>query len=151
MAVPMANGPPFATLNHVAADLGIPNESEPLRVGISPAKLSNLGEFDTSSSRFVPRACTYKSAPCKRGSVNVRFAPKATELLRCRKTSLCANSGLLERSKTVCEGPSPEKPMHNAQGRPGKCCGGGGHLSTGNPPPKIDEAVFVGYRLNSGC
>jgi hypothetical protein len=30
----MANGPPFATLNHVAADLGIPNESEPLRVGI---------------------------------------------------------------------------------------------------------------------
>src|SRR5215471_3791817 len=37
MAVPMANGPPFATLNHVAADLGIPNESEPLRVGISCA------------------------------------------------------------------------------------------------------------------
>ena len=36
MAVPMANGPPFATLNHVAADLGIPNESEPLRVGIRP-------------------------------------------------------------------------------------------------------------------
>src|SRR6516165_4843821 len=66
---------------------------------LSPAKLSNLGEFDTSSSRFVPRACTHKSAPCKRGSVNVRFAPKATELLRCRKTSLCANSGLLERSK----------------------------------------------------
>jgi hypothetical protein len=30
----MANGPPLATLNHVAADLGIPNESEPLRVGI---------------------------------------------------------------------------------------------------------------------
>src|SRR6516165_1494464 len=59
--------------------------------------------------------------------------------------------GLLERSKTVCEGPSPEKPIHNAQGRPGKCCGGGGYLSTGNPPPKIDEAVFVGYRLNIGC
>jgi len=37
MAVPMANGPPFATLNHVAADLGIPNESEPLRVGINHA------------------------------------------------------------------------------------------------------------------
>src|SRR5215471_16608687 len=34
---------------------------------------------------------THKSAPCKRGSVNVRFAPKATELLRCRKTSLCAD------------------------------------------------------------
>ena len=24
-------------------------------------------------------------------------------------------------------------------------------LSTGNPPPKIDEAVFVEYRLNIGC
>ncbi len=34
---------------------------------------------------------------------------------------------------------------------PGKCCGGGGYLSTGNPPPKIDEAVFVEYRLSSGC
>src|SRR5262245_66336996 len=65
---------------------------------LSPAKLSNLGEFDTSSSRFVPRACTHKPAPCKRGSVNVRFAPKATELLRCRKTSLCANSGLPQQN-----------------------------------------------------
>ena len=36
-------------------------------------------------------------------------------------------------------------------GGPGKCCGGGRYLSTGNPPPKIDEAVFVGYRLNIGC
>ena len=53
---------------------------------------ANFAEFDTSSSRFVPRACTHKSAPCKRGSVTVRFAPKATELLRCRKTSLCADS-----------------------------------------------------------
>src|SRR4029077_20431816 len=27
---------------------------------------------------------------CRRSAVNVRFAPKATELLRCRETSLCA-------------------------------------------------------------
>ena len=33
MAVPMANGPPFATLNHFAADLGIPSESESPRIG----------------------------------------------------------------------------------------------------------------------
>src|SRR5262249_3650533 len=52
---------------------------------------------------YTPRACAHKSAPCKRGSVNVRFAPKATELLRCRKTSPCANFGLLGRTKTVCE------------------------------------------------
>jgi ABC-type uncharacterized transport system substrate-binding protein len=35
MAVPMANDPPFATLNHFAADLGIPNESDLLRIGIN--------------------------------------------------------------------------------------------------------------------
>jgi hypothetical protein len=56
-------------------------------------ELSNFAEFDTSSSRFVPRACPHKSALCKRGSVNVRFAPKATEVLRCRELTRCANSG----------------------------------------------------------
>jgi hypothetical protein len=30
----MANDPPFATLNHVAGDLGIPSESALLRIGI---------------------------------------------------------------------------------------------------------------------
>jgi hypothetical protein len=35
----MANYPPFATLNHFAADLGIPRESKSSRVGIS-TKLS---------------------------------------------------------------------------------------------------------------
>src|SRR6516165_8872427 len=38
-------------------------------------------------------ACTHKSAFCKRDLVNVRFALKATEVLRCRKASLCARSG----------------------------------------------------------
>jgi UDP-glucose 4-epimerase len=33
-AIPMANGPPFATLNHFAADLGLPSESESPRIGI---------------------------------------------------------------------------------------------------------------------
>jgi hypothetical protein len=32
----MANDPPFATLNHFAADLGIPSESDLLRIGITP-------------------------------------------------------------------------------------------------------------------
>jgi len=44
-------------------------------------------------------ACPHKSAFCKRGSVNVRFAPKATEVLRCRKTSLCANKRHMQCSK----------------------------------------------------
>src|ERR1700740_2301066 len=35
--------------------------------------------------------CAHKSAFCKRGSLNVRFAPKATEVLRCRELTLRAN------------------------------------------------------------
>jgi len=46
----------------------------------------------------LTRACTHKSAFCKR-SVNVRFAPKATELLRRGDPPLCAKSGLTHRSK----------------------------------------------------
>jgi hypothetical protein len=34
MAWPMANDPPFATLNHFVADLGIPEESATARFGI---------------------------------------------------------------------------------------------------------------------
>src|SRR5262249_47687976 len=36
---------------------------------------------------------THKPAFCKRGSVNVRFAPKAAEVLRCRELARCANGG----------------------------------------------------------
>src|SRR6516165_2789799 len=62
MAVPMANGPPFATLNHVAADLGIPNESEPLRVGIRcHTHLPSVREIS-------PRAAT-PFQPCDRGDI----------------------------------------------------------------------------------
>src|SRR6266542_1056066 len=35
MARPMANDPPFATLNHVTGDLGIPSESDFPRIGIT--------------------------------------------------------------------------------------------------------------------
>jgi len=42
----MANGPPFATLNHVAADLGIPNESEPLRNLKDPRNIAH--EYSTT-------------------------------------------------------------------------------------------------------
>jgi len=38
----MANHPPFATLNHFAADLGIPSESKSSQVGITiPAAIAN--------------------------------------------------------------------------------------------------------------
>ena len=47
------------------------------------------------------KACNHKSAFCKRGSVNVRFAPKATEVLRCREASPCAKGGLMHRSNSM--------------------------------------------------
>src|SRR5215831_9235793 len=35
---------------------------------------------------------THKSAFCKRGSVNLRFTPKATDVMRCREAPLCAKT-----------------------------------------------------------
>src|SRR4029450_12251603 len=52
MAVPMANDPPFATLNHFAADLGIPSESDLLRIGISPEALINGGQLCWQTSVY---------------------------------------------------------------------------------------------------
>ena len=51
------------------------------------------------SSWHSIRACTHKSAFYKRGSVYVRFAPKATEVLRCRELTRCAVTGLTHCSK----------------------------------------------------
>jgi len=45
----MANGPPFATLNQFAADLGIPSESQSLRIGIT-ARNETMG---IKHQRFV--------------------------------------------------------------------------------------------------
>jgi len=53
-----------------------------------------VGDKRTSTS-----VDTHKSAFCKRGSVNVRFALKATEVLRCRELTRCAISRLMHRSK----------------------------------------------------
>src|SRR5262245_21323006 len=57
-------------MSHRKSDLGIP----------CPRKICQ------SSAR----ARTHEFAFYKRGSVNVRFAPKATEVLRCRELTRCA-------------------------------------------------------------
>src|SRR5215467_14277421 len=44
MAVPMANDPPFAMLNHSESDSGIPNESADVRFGISGRIVRGLAE-----------------------------------------------------------------------------------------------------------
>ena len=50
----MANDPPFATLNHFAADLGIPSESDLLRIGITYRSIKNAGAFEAYAKRAVP-------------------------------------------------------------------------------------------------
>src|SRR5262249_40921106 len=53
------------------------------------------GRASHQSSRCASwiRACTHKSASVS-GSVNVRFAPKATEVLHCRELTRCAISDI---------------------------------------------------------
>jgi hypothetical protein len=49
------------------------------------------GQNPMQAMPLSAEGCAHTSAFCKRGSVNVRFAPKAAEVLRCRKASLCAD------------------------------------------------------------
>src|SRR5262249_9982023 len=46
---------------------------------------------------------------CKRSSVNVRFAPKATEVLRCREASLCARTGCEQSQQNSLSTRSPRR------------------------------------------
>jgi hypothetical protein len=75
MAVPMANDPPFATLNHFAADLGIPSESDLLRIGIKAEYLYvDLGNFNCGlNCGLVPGGNVSFTTNIFRGGANVRF------------------------------------------------------------------------------
>src|SRR4029434_3712378 len=70
MAVPMANDPPFATLNHFAADLGIPSESDLLRIGISSARSicspsrAKPPRHNIGNLPIVPRIFLAQSSDC---------------------------------------------------------------------------------------
>src|SRR5215831_18821829 len=75
MAVPMANDPPFATLNHFAADLGIPSESDLLRIGISRCTSAHV----ISSMRLHTKSSgTFSEADPVRGRQVVRAEPMST-------------------------------------------------------------------------
>jgi hypothetical protein len=52
----MANDPPFATLNHCAADLEIPSESVSLRVGISHRQAVNGNALQCRDLRLLTSA-----------------------------------------------------------------------------------------------
>src|SRR5271154_1023084 len=54
MARPMANDPPFATLNHFTDDLGIPSESVSLRIGIIPFAVE-ISALDIEAGHFLVR------------------------------------------------------------------------------------------------
>jgi hypothetical protein len=54
--------------------------------------LAGSGASDCRTIAIYLLGGTHESAFCKRGSVNVRFAPKATEVLCCRELTGCAQS-----------------------------------------------------------
>jgi hypothetical protein len=79
MARPMANDPPFATLNHFAGDLGIPSESDFLRIGISSADEAKIRYSRRSdrlelrvSQRLIGRAC-YVACVASSASTGMRL------------------------------------------------------------------------------
>jgi hypothetical protein len=55
----------------------------------------------------------------QRGLANVRFAPKATEVLRCRKASLCGKTRLMQCSKrrrySITSAAQPTSVMNNSR------------------------------------
>jgi len=55
-----------------------------------PHNTTFVGRRDCRTIAIYLLGGTHKSAFCKRGSVNVRFAPKATEVLHCRESTRCA-------------------------------------------------------------
>src|SRR5215831_11253348 len=63
MAVPMANDPPFATLNHFAADLGIPSESDLLRIGSTSERCAAKWPFYLRGGRALWTAKASSFAP----------------------------------------------------------------------------------------
>jgi len=71
--IPMANDPPFATLNHFVADLGIPEESATARSGMSCSALHSRQFRFTLRTRVVKRREFIKriggaaSSPRRRG------------------------------------------------------------------------------------
>jgi hypothetical protein len=57
----MANDPPFAALNHVAGDLGIPGESALLRIGIIRGDESRLRQSRLRVARAAAGKQTFAS------------------------------------------------------------------------------------------
>jgi hypothetical protein len=94
----------LAALHHIGGEaapvdaVGRISNARPPAAGLL---LSQRGGQPISFPRRV-RAPGVSSAPAgQRNSINVRFAPKATEMLRCRKASLCANCRLMQCSNDV--------------------------------------------------
>src|SRR6266446_5561603 len=65
MAVPMANDPPFATLNHFAADLGIPSESDLLRTGITSHLFGERSAWGRARGRRSEIRAAEPRQPCE--------------------------------------------------------------------------------------
>jgi hypothetical protein len=75
----MANDPPFATLNHFAADLGIPSESDLLRIGITHRISPHLSSPEIFGSRIVIREPLRSSRAMARGEITGKKPTQTTD------------------------------------------------------------------------
>src|SRR5262249_47110615 len=92
---------------------------------------------------------THKPAFCKRGSVNVRLAPKATEVLRCCKASLCAMSGPTQCSKLhLRSNASSARATSSGESPPQQLGGGPDDFTIAFHNYGIDKARIVFQPLN---
>src|SRR5689334_22227791 len=82
MACPMANDPPFARLNHFAADLGIPRESIIPRIGISRGECQKFCVSDFCEGgfpfRYIENESSAARSPTLLGRAE-RSSPKAAQ------------------------------------------------------------------------
>jgi len=94
----IALGPPFPKFFGESFFSGVLGFLDARRGGAGPSPLYGPNFLTIRLPKFfgiknrVPSLgrVLHKSAFCKRGSVNVRFAPKAAEVLRCRELTRCA-------------------------------------------------------------
>jgi hypothetical protein len=96
----MANDPPFATLNHVTGDLGIPSESALLRIGIKPCRQRSSDALARLAMRVprpvhrrLQRPCAGSAGFPTRGKPDVFNTDQGSQFTSAVFTGVLANNG----------------------------------------------------------
>src|SRR5690349_5181232 len=105
MACPMANDPPFARLNHFAADLGIPRESIIPRIGIRCPLIRLVASDRACLPRRrwrTARVCKIVACRCDKPDKRLELRPERSRVLPQSSVRNWGSCPIAERST---EGP----------------------------------------------